>query len=70
MSGGKPPAGNCIVCLVDNMAHTFEFVLHFVRCDTETVSTNQIIFIIINMPMTLSCISVQALLHLHIKSLE
>ena len=28
-------------------AHTFEFVLHFVRCDTVTVSPNQIIIIII-----------------------
>ena len=29
------------------MAHTFEFVLHFVRCVTVTVSPNQIIIIII-----------------------
>ena len=28
------------------MAHTFEFVLHFVRCDTVTVSPNLIIIII------------------------
>ena len=27
--------------------YTFEFVLHFVRCDTVTVSPNQIIIIII-----------------------
>ena len=30
------------------MARTFEYVLHFVRCDTVTVSPNQIIIIIIN----------------------
>ena len=29
------------------MAHTFEYVLHFVRCVTVTVSPNQIIIIII-----------------------
>ena len=29
------------------MARTFEYVLHFVGCDTVTVSPNQIIIIII-----------------------
>ena len=44
MSGGKPPAGKdlesllvWIVCKADNdMARTFEFVLHFVKCDMVT----------------------------------
>ena len=36
-----------IVCKAD-MAHTFEFVLHFVRYDTVTVSPNQIIIVIIS----------------------
>ena len=35
-----------LVCLAD-MARTFEYVLHFVRCATVTVSPNQIIIIII-----------------------
>ena len=31
-----------------DMADTFEFVLHFVRCGTVTVSPNQIIIFYIN----------------------
>ena len=31
----------------DMWARTFEYVLHFVGCDTVTVSSNQIIIIII-----------------------
>ena len=47
MSGGKPPAGKGVktVCYAD-MARTFEFLFQFVRCDTVTVSLNQIIIII------------------------
>ena len=33
-----------LVCLAD-MARTFEYVLHFVRCVTVTVSPNQIIIV-------------------------
>ena len=43
---GKPPTGKSMVCLAD-MARTFEYVLHFVRCITVTVSPNLIMIIII-----------------------
>ena len=37
-----------LVSLAD-MAHTFEYVLHFVRCDMVTMSPNQSIIIMIIM---------------------
>ena len=41
----------CRVCpsyvITHNRAHTFEFVLHFVKCDTVTVSLNQIIILLL-----------------------
>ena len=40
-SGGKPL---WIACYAD-MACTFEFVLHFVKCGMVTVSSNQILII-------------------------
>ena len=46
VSDGKPPAGKGVK-IVCKAACTFEFVLQFVRCDTVTVSPNQIIIIII-----------------------
>ena len=45
-SGGKHPAGESMDSLLRaERAGTFELVLHFVRCDTMTVSPNQIIII-------------------------
>ena len=46
VSGGKPSAGKGVVGMLSSN-RTFEFVLHFVRCVTVTVSPNQIIIIII-----------------------
>ena len=47
---GKPPAGKGVESvdslLKANIARTFEFLLHFVRRDTVTVSPNQIYNII------------------------
>ena len=37
----------CYLIYLCDMSHTFEFVLHFVRCNTATVSSNHIIIIII-----------------------
>ena len=52
------------------MARTFEYVLHFVECDTVTVSPNQIIIIIVRDMLHTGACAIAALLtclHLQIQ---
>ena len=47
MSGGKPLQEREWLVKLADMARTFEFVLHCVRCITEAVSPNQIILLLL-----------------------
>ena len=49
----EAPIGKCVVGLLADMARTFEFLLHFAKCVTVTVSTNQITINIIKKPIRL-----------------